>query len=346
MATTKLTDVVVPTTFQKVIESKLTENSKIRQAGVVSTDPRFSISSGFETTVPFWRRPAGGEAQSQGGDETVKGTASKVTQGKMTARVLSRSNAFAALNIADYASDADAIAFASGEFARLRVGDEESAMLAILKGIIAANVANRTAYAAGDLSAPAGTASDMIFSNVRTTGTIDATNRFGSAALLGGRKTMGDRGGDLKLAIMHSDVVNNLRAVEPNAFVPASQTDIGLERYQGYFIVESDNIGIDVTLPSYPVYTTYLMGSELFAYASGIQDHPLEDVRDAAAGSWSGMDTTVNRFRYMLHPYGWMASGVPANSVSLTNPELATATNWTRAVERKAIPLVAVRTNG
>lgn len=341
MATTKLTDVVVPTTFQKVIEAKLTENSKIRQAGVVSTDPRFSVSSGFETTVPFWRRPASGEAQSQGGDETVKGTAQKVTQGKMTARVLSRANAFSALNIASYASDADAIAYASGEFARLRVGDEESVMLSILKGIAAANAANSV-----DANAPAGVASDMIATQSRTTGTIVADNLFGAKALLAGRKTMGDKGSDLKLAIMHSDVVNNLRAAEPNAFVPASQTDIGLERYMGIYIVETDNVGVDTSVASYPVYTTYLMGSELFAYAAGLQDHPLEDVRDAAAASWGGMDTVVNRFRYMLHPYGWLASGVPANGVSLTNAELATATNWTRAVERKAIPLAFIRTNG
>lgn len=347
MATTKLTDVVVPTTFQKVIEGKLTENSKIRQAGVVSTDPRFSVSSGFETTVPYWRRPASGEAQSQSGDETLKGTAAKVTQGKMTARVVSRANAFSALNIASYASDADAIAYASGEFARLRVGDEESLMLAILKGIAAANAANRTvASVDSDASAPAGAANDMIFSNTRSTGTIDATNQFGVTALLGGRKTMGDKGGDLKLAIMHSDVVNNLRAKEPNQFVPASQTDLGLEKYAGIYIVETDNVGVDLTVPAYPVYTTYLMGSELFAYASGVQDHPLEDVRDAAAANWGGMDSIVNRFRYMLHPYGWMATGNPANGVSLTNAELSVATNWKRAVERKAIPLAFIRTNG
>lgn len=341
MAVTKLTDVVVPQTFAKVIESKLTENSKIRQANIVSTDPRFAVSSGFETTVPFWRRPAGGEAQSQGGDETVKGSAAKVSQGKMTARVLSRANAFSALNIASYASDADAIAYAAGEFARLRVADEESSMLAILRGIIAANAANRV-----DAGAPAGAANDMVFSSVKTSGSIVSDQMFGAKALLGGRKTMGDKGGDLTLMIAHSDVINNLRAVEPNAFVPASQTDIGLEKYMGYYVVEADQIGIDNSVANYPVYTTYLMGSELFAYAGGVQDHPLEDVRDAAAGQWSGMDTTVNRFRYMLHPYGWLASGNPANGVSLTNAELGTATNWTRAVERKAIPLVAIRTNG
>lgn len=341
MAITKLTDVVVPTTFAQIVESKLTENSKIRQSGIAVTDARFSVSKGFETTVPFWRHPAGGEADSQGGDETVLGTASKVSQGKMTARVLSRAKAFSALNIASYASDADAIAFAANEFARLRVADEESAVLSILKGIIAANVANRV-----DSGAPAGTASDMVKTYSILTGTIAAGNKFSATTLLGGRTTMGDMGGDLKTLIMHSDVVNALRAAEPNSFVPASQTDIGLDRYMGYNIIETDNVGIDTTVTNYPVYTTYMVGAGLFAYAPGVQDHPLEDVRTAAAGNWSGQDTIVNRFRYMLHPYGWQASGVPANSVSLTNTELATGTNWTRAVERKAIPLVAIKTNG
>ena len=341
MAITKLTDVVVPTTFQKVIESKLTENSKIRQAGIVSTDPRFEVEKGFETTVPFWRRPAGGEAQSQNGDDTVLGTAAKVSQGKMTARVISRANAFTAMAVASYASDADAIAFAASEFARLRAADEESSMLAMLEGVLAANAANRVAT-----GAPAGVAGDMITNVSRTTGTINAANLFGKDALLAGRRTMGDLGSELKTIIAHSDIVNNLRAAEPNAFIPASQTDIGLEKYMGYNIIETDNAKVNTGTAGFPIYTTYVVGQDIFAYAPGVQDRPLEDVRNAAAGGWGGQDTIVNRFRYMLHVYGFMASGNPANGLSLTNDELKVADNWTRAVERKAVPLVAIRTNG
>ncbi|MGJ8480845.1 major capsid protein [Sphingobium yanoikuyae] len=332
MAVTKLTDVVVPHTFNKIVEAKLTANSKIRQSGLAVTDPRFTISAGFEATLPFWKRASGGEAQSQGADETVKGTADKVTQGKMVARVISRARAFSAMDIADYASDSDAIAFASGEFARLRVSDEESAMLAILAGVEAVNVAD------GD--------ADMVVNKAIKTGTIAAANRFSHSLLLAGRATMGDKGGDLKIAILHSDIVNALRALEPNAFVPASQTEIGLEKYMGYSIIETDNAPVDRTTANYPIYTSYLAGPELFGYTDGAQEIPVEDVRDAASGSWSGQNTIVNRFRYVLHPYGHMAKGVPANGVSLTNAELAVGTNWERVVERKAIPLAIIKSNG
>lgn len=340
MAVTKLTDVVTPKVFAAVAEAKLLENSKIRQSGIAVTDARFEISKGFEVTVPFWRHPAGGEAQSQGGDEAVNGTASKVTQGSMTARVLSRANAFSAMNIASYATGAEAIDFAAGEFGRLRVADEETAMLAILKGIEGANVANRLA------ANTSGKANDMIVNKAITTGTIAAQHKMSKDVLLAGRASMGDRGSDLTAVIMHSDLVNALRAAEPNAFIPTSLTNITLDKYLGYLIIETDNAPVDTTVNNYPVYTSFMVGSGLFAYANGVQDHPLEDVRNPAGGSWSGVDTVVNRFRYMLHAYGYQASGVPVNEVSLTNAELATATNWTRCVDRKAVPLTILKTNG
>lgn len=344
MPITKLTDVVVPKTFAEIVVAKLTESSPIRQSGIAVTDPKFQVSKGFETTVPFWRRPAGGEAQSQTGNEADRGSAQKVTQGNMTARVLSRANAFSAMAISSYATGAEAIDFASGEFARLRVSDEESAILSILKGIEGANSANRIVTADG--VAVMGKANDMIVSRSITTGTINAANKFSKDVLLAGRASMGDKGSELKTLILHSDVVNGLRALEPNAFIPASQTDIGLERYMGYNIIETDNAPVDTTNASYPIYTSYMLGGALFGYAEGVQDRPLEDVRDAQAGQWSGQDTIVNRFRYMLHAYGYMNSGNPANGVSLTNAELAVATNWTRAVERKAVPLSILKTNG
>lgn len=340
MAITKLTDIVTPKVFAAVAEAKLLENSKIRQAGIAVTDARFELSKGFETTIPFWRHPAGGEAQSQGGDETVNGTASKVTQGSMTARVLSRANAFSAMNIASYATGAEAIDFAAGEFGRLRVSDEESTMLAVLKGIELANVANRVAAGA------TGKASDMIVDKSITTGTVGAANKMSKDVFLAGRSSLGDRGGDLNAVIMHSDLVNSLRAQEPNAFIPTSLTNITLDRYLGYLIIETDNAPVDRTDATRPIYTSYMVGQALFAYANGVQDHPLEDVRNAAGGSWSGVDTVVNRFRYMLHAYGYQALGVPANGVSLTNAELAVGENWTRCVDRKAVPLTILKTNG
>lgn len=335
MAVTKIVDTVPVKSFTALVEAKLAENSKFRLSGLVGTDPRVTAKAqvaGLETQLREWKRPAGGEATSASDDETSKLVAGKVEQVSMTARVIQRSKSFSAMDIADYVSDADAIQYAAGEFARLRVADEESALLATLSGVLADNLAN-------DFG-------DMIKNLSIITGTIAAANKFGSTTLAQARTSLGDAAGQCKIMVAHSDVVNNLRALEPNAFVPASQTNIGLETYQGNIVVETDNMGINTGTANYPIYTTYFAGPQLFAYASCPIENALVQYRDEAAGDGSGMETILNRFRYLLPILGFTNKVAPTNGVSQTNAQLATAATWDRVSARKTIPLIAIRTNG
>lgn len=333
--TTRLTDIVPVKTFARIVESKITENSKFRQSGIIVSDPRITTkaqTAGFEGTLPFWKPIAGGEAATMNDDPAVKGVPSKVEQGSMTARMIQRALSFAAMDIADYASDSDAIEYAAGEFARLWTADEEYAVLAVLKGILADNAANDSG--------------DMIKNVALTTGTIADTNKFGGQLLIEGRKQLGDVGGDLKFIFAHSDVVNNLRSKEPNAFVPASQTNIGLETYMGYGVIETDNSGVAGTT-NFPVYTTYVTGTGLLGYGAGsFGNESLVQVRDEFAGNFSGQETVISRRRYILHPFGFTNKVAPTNGVSQANAELSDAATWDRVIARKSIPLVAIKTNG
>lgn len=336
MAITKLTDHVAVKTFASVLEERIITNSKIRQSGLVTTDPRITAkaqSAGFEGVLPFWKRPAAGEATTMSDDESNKLTPAKVTQGQMTARMIQRALGFSAMDIADYVDNADALEYAYGEFARLWVGDEESTLLSIVKGILADNVANDSG--------------DMLKNVSIGTGSITAAQKMSVANIIEARKQLGDLGGQLTNLVAHSDVINNLRAAEPNAFVPASQTKLGLETYAGLNVVETDNLGIDTTVTNYSKYDSYLCGNGLFGYAAGsFGEQSLAQVRDELAGYGSGQETILTRRRYIMHPLGFTNKVAPSNSVSQTNTELGTAATWDRVVDRKAIPLVVVRTNG
>lgn len=332
MATTRLTDITPIKTFESIVEGKLTENSAFRQSGIVQINDaritRLVQNAGLETTLRDWRRPAGGEATSQNDDPANKAVPKKVVQNSMIARIIARSNSFSAMDIADLASDAEALAFATSELARLRVSDEESTLLAICEGIVAKGGA------------------DYVHNASITTGTIAAANMFGIANLLNGRRKLGDRGSDLATAVLHSDVVNNLRAVEPNAFVPASQTKLGLEQFAGVNIIETDNVGKGGA-GAFPIYTNYIFGNGMFAYGAASVEKALVQFRDELAGGGSGEETVLNRFRYALHPYGFSNAVAPDNGVSQTNAELKDADTWTVAAQdRKAVPLVAIKTNG
>jgi hypothetical protein len=336
MAYTRLTDIVPVKTFAKIVEGKIIENSKFRQSGIVTADPRIQArvaAAGLSTTLPFWNAPAGGEADSVNDDFTSKSTPAKVTQGSMDARVLSRAKSFSAMDIADYVSDSDAIEYAASQFARLFTADEESALLAVLNGVIADNVANDAA--------------DMRKLVSITTGTIAAANKISGSLLIDARRQLGDIGSQLKFLVMHSDVVNNLRTSEANAFVPASKTDINMDSYFGYPIIETDNVGVDTTVANFPVYTTYFAAPGLIGFGSAtVGDGALVHVRDELAGNGSGADTILGRRRYVMHPLGFTNRGTPSNGVTQTNTELATAATWDRVMARKMIPLVQLKTNG
>lgn len=333
MATTRITDIVPVKTFSALVEAKLTEQSKFRQSGIVGTDPRVTAkaqTAGLETTLREWKRPAGGSAANGSDDDSVKASPKKLQQSAMIARILSRSESFSAMDIADFASDAAAIEYAASEFARLRASDEESALLSILTGVIADNVANDSG--------------DMVKDTKVTTGSVLAASLLNATTLINARATMGDQSGVLSTLVLHSDVVNYLRKNEPNAFVPASQSRIGLETYMGYTVIETDNVTKTGT-GTYAYYDSYLVGEGLFAYASAPVDNALVQVRDELAGNGTGMETILNRWRYILHPAGFSNQTAPSNGVSQSNTELATATTWDRIAARKAIPLVKLVTN-
>ncbi len=95
------------------------------------------------------------------------------------------------------------------------------------------------------------------------TGSITVANKMSITNIIEARKQLGDQGSQLKNLVAHSDVINNLRAAEPNAFVPASQTKLGLEQYVGLNIIETDNLVADTTTPSYTKYDSYLGGDGL-----------------------------------------------------------------------------------
>lgn len=334
MAITRITDVIPVKLFTDLLAAKLVENSRFRQSGVVGVDPRITAkaqAAGLEVTLREWIRPAGGEATSSSDVETSLLVADKVSQAAKIARMISRNRAFSAMDIADYASDSDAIEYVINEFARLRLADEESAILAILEGICADSVAND--------------GSDLVKAQHITTGTIVAAdNLVGPKTLLTGRKTMGDMGDQLDTIVMHSDVVNNLRLADVG-FKPASETSIGLATYMGYKVIETDKVG-KAGAGNYPIYTSYIMGSGALVYANAPAEFALEQTRNPLAGDGSGASSIINRYRFLMHPAGYTNQAAPANTVSQTNAELAAAATWNRVDDRKAVPIVKITTNG
>ena len=116
-------------------------------------------------------------------------------------------------------------------------------------------------------------------------------------------------------------------------------TDVEFETYQGRRVIVDDGCPVDSG-----VYTTYLFGNGAVAYGDGspVGFVPTEVDRDKRKGS--GVDFLINRRTFILHPRGikW-TNNTRAHAESVSRAELATAANWERVYEPKAIRIVALK---
>ena len=327
MATFRLSDAVVPSAFNALVNGAVVEKSELRKSGLILNTPEFDAlakGTGFVANLPFWNAISHVEADSVNDDPTAKLAPRKVGQGNQIARRYHRAMAFSTMDLLRSVTGGDATAYVVSDLARLWADDEEALAIAMLSGIIAddANMVH-------NVSVTTGTAKNLDLNTIIMAG---PTTQMGLAAR------------SLNTLVVHPTVFAGLQAQEGNAFVPASKTDIGLATYAGYKLVQSENLPVDTTTPGFPIYTSYLMGSNVFGY--GLGDTSIAFQRDELAGNGSGEETVVSRRAFVMHVNGYKCDATPANGVTLVNSEVDDATSWTRVVDRKAVALAAIKTNG
>jgi hypothetical protein len=79
--------------------------------------------------------------------------------------------------------------------------------------------------------------------------------------------------------------------------------------------------------------------------ASSTPPYCSEIERYADQGNGGGIETLWVRETYVLHPFGFKATGTPSNGITFTLSELAGAGTVDRVIERKNIPLAFLVTN-
>jgi hypothetical protein len=126
-----------------------------------------------------------------------------------------------------------------------------------------------------------------------------------------------------------------LKANEITFFKP-SENSIEIPTYKGMAVIISDEL-----TPASGVYTTVLFGQGAFGYAVTPPNtgYGTEIYRTPDAGNGGGMTTLHSRINLGLHPLGFSFAGTSVAGQSPTQAELATAANWTRKYQRKAVPL-------
>ena len=322
MAVTQISDVVVPAEFTAYQVQNSLVSTALFQADVLVQNGEMAsqLQAGAQSfTVPYWNDLGETEADITSDDPTVLSTPLKLTAGKQVVRKSFLHQSYSDMSLASELSGDNALVRIQTRISAYWDRQFEKRLIASLKGVLFSNVANNSSDMVVDISG----------------GTGDAAN-FNGNAVIDTALTLGDRLGDVKSIAVHSAIYGEMIKNNEVQFFKPSENGIEIPTYKGMSILIDDNL-----TPAAGVYTTILMGAGAcgFAVTPPRAGWGTEIFRVPAAGNGGGQSVLHSRMNVALHPLGLSFAGASVAGESPTMAELALATNWTRSVARKAVPL-------
>ncbi|MCA1379397.1 coat protein [Bradyrhizobium sp. BRP05] len=321
MTETRLADMIVPTKFNKYVQTLSTQKSELFQSGII-TDLTSVIDSEIEgktVNMPFFNDLDASDAE-QVLDDTTDLTVSKMTTGQDVAVKLLRGKAFGSTDLAADLSGADPIDAIANRFADWWNKRMQTALLATLAGAMgstdmAANVS--------DISALTGGAEYF-----------DADSFIDAAFLLG------DEQGGLNAVAVHSLTLKAMVKADLIDFVPDSQGKLTIPTYLGKTVIVDDSMPV-TGVGANRVFTTYIFGPGAVGFGEKSPKVPVEVERQALKGM--GQEYIVNRRQWVMHPRGIKWLGTNQVGVTPANSELADVANWKRVYDPKIVRIVAFK---
>mgnify|MGYP000886098996 FL=1 len=318
MAGTTLSDVIVPELFNPYVTQKTKALSALFASGIAESNLAFNHLASEAApihTMPFFEDLKGDP------EDVVEGvdlTAHKIESKKDVSTTIRRAMMWSATDLSASLSGADPMAAIGSLVAGFWARNLQKELVSELSGVFGApSMADHLL----DISGLSGKAA-----NISASAFIDAC------------QLLGDAQSDLTAVCMHSATKAYLK--KQNLIVTErDSTDVEFDTYQGRRVIVDDGCPVDSG-----VYTTYLFGNGAVAYGDGspVGFVPTEVDRDKRKGS--GVDFLINRRTFILHPRGikW-TNNTRAHAESVSRAELATAANWERVYEPKAIRIVALK---
>lgn len=336
MATTRITDVIVPDLWVPYMIERTATKSRLIQSGIIERDPEFdrlaNTDGGRTVNMPFW-------TDLTGADEVITDTGTltpaKMASSKDVAAIQWRAKAWSHNDLAKHLAGSDpaaAVADLVGEYWNRRM---QAFLNASLTGIFAA----------------ASMATNKLDLHVTGGGgQPTSANILSGLTFLKGKQLLGDSKDKLVAIAMHSAVETQLLALDLIDFVPDSEGKMTLKVFQGLEVIVDDNLPVE-TVDGKLVFHTFLFGKGAFGLGMGRKNEKVE----GGIGTWevefsrealAGDSFFINRRKFLLHPRGvkWLDADV-AGTTGPTNTELEAAANWERVFESKNVRIVRIRHN-
>ncbi|MCP1757842.1 major capsid protein [Bradyrhizobium elkanii] len=321
MTETRLADMIVPTKFNKYVQTLSTQKSELFTSGII-TDLTSVIDSEIEgktVNMPFFNDLDASDSE-QVLDDSTDLTVGKMTTGQDVAVKLLRGKAFGTSDLAADLSGADPIDAIANRFADWWNKRMQTALLSTLSGAMgAASMAANV----NDISGLTGGAQYF-----------DADSFIDSAFLLG------DEQGGLTGVAVHSLTLKAMVKADLIDFVPDSQGKLTIPTYLGKSVLVDDSMPVSGAGAT-RIFTTYIFGPGAIGFGEKSPKVPVEVERQALKGM--GQEYIVNRRQWVMHPRGVKWLGGTQAGVTPSNVELATATNWQRVYDAKLVRIVAFK---
>lgn len=346
MASTMLTDVIVPEVYLSYTAVNSPELTAFYDSGVAVTNEALinafdQVPGGNVAHLPFWKDLDPTTEPNYSTDSpTDVATPDKVTADYMETRIADANKGYSA---------ADLVGELAGSSPMQRIRDRFSIwwdrqwqrrLLSVCKGLLLENIADDS--------------SDMVIDVSQETivGLSDA-NLFGRKVFTAAAFTLGDHFGDIVAIAVHSIVYKRMVDNDDIAFIPPSNPDPRLPlsnqatpTYLGKTVIVDDGMPVVAGGTSGYKYTSVLFGTGAIGYANGAPAIPVEVYRRPDQGNGGGVAQLWERRRIIIHPFGYRFTSSSVAGQSATNAEMATAANWNRVVDRKNVPMAFLITNG
>lgn len=336
MATTRISDIIVPEVFFNYMAKDTTEKTELFRSGIIRPDGELSakLGGGGRTfNVPFWKDLDNTESGVASDDPSAFATAGTISTGKDIARRQLRTRAWSTADLAAILAGSDPMARIQARVTAYWDRQFQLILRNTLTGLFADNVANDSGDMVNDISND-------------SSATATSAELVSAEAIIDTAHTMGDNASSFRTLVMHSNVVKRLKKLNLIDYIPDSEGRVNFATYLDYRVVIDD--GVRTVQGSNRVkYWTYLVGESAMGWAEVAPETPVEVHREPLAGNGMGIEYLITRRQFVMHPYGikWTDSSVSGQFPS--NADLATTANWDRVyVERKQIPIAALVTNG
>lgn len=324
MAGTKLTDVIVPSLFDKYVINKTIELSALFNSGIVEHNEEFDrLASQASPLVnmPFFQDLTG---ESEQIIEDTDLEQNKIASGKDVATILRRAKMWTATDLSAALAGKDPMEAIASLVAEFWARDMQKELIAILLGIFGTTTGNETRL------------SSNILDISKNTG---AKANFTGESFIDACQLLGDAKSQLTAVAMHSATESYLRKQNLIQTVQPS-SDVAFGLYQGKRVIVDDGLPVETG----GVYTSYLFGNGAIAYGNGTPVGFVATEIDRDKKKGSGVDFLINRRTSILHPRGiaFTNSNV-AKTEGPSRAELKKAENWKPVYEPKQLRMVAFK---